>query len=47
MELKLKDVETKWATEFEILKAAEQESISSLELERDILLKELESVSHI
>ena len=45
MESKLKDVEAKWATEFDALKNVEAETISMLELQKDALIKELELVS--
>ncbi|XP_065060807.1 kinesin-like protein KIF16B isoform X2 [Rhopilema esculentum] len=43
MELKLKDAESKWASEFDSLKMAESEALAALEQQKEALVKELES----
>ena len=45
METKLKDVEAKWAAEFDLLKNVETETVSMLEQQKETLIKELEFVS--
>ena len=47
MESKLKEAEAKWATEFDLLKNVEAETVSMLEQQRESLIKELEHVRHI
>ena len=45
MESKLKDVEAKWAAEFDILKNVEAETVAMLEQQKEALIKELELVT--
>ena len=44
MESKLKEAEAKWATEFDLLKNVEAETVSMLEQQRESLIEELEHV---
>ena len=47
MESKLKEAEAKWATEFDLLKNVEAETVSMLEQQRESLIEELEHVRDI
>ena len=44
MEEKLKEVESKWSSQLEVLKSREKETLRQLEIEKEMLLKEKEEL---